>query len=133
MDGHIKNIKLPLNFVAPNFPKNLQMAKVKKPVKMLPIIKFYLIVYNILSFYGWGALLYRTVDHLLVTQDPYTTQQQVGHLTSVIQSVAILEVMTANSGLSLCFGPCKIIRFYHHHASSFKIIHCLGSLVSIPS
>jgi hypothetical protein len=64
----------------------------KKNVKVLPIIKFYLIAYNFLSCYGWLAVLYQTIDHLLLTNDYEGVYPVVVQLLQVVQTAAILEV-----------------------------------------
>lgn len=71
-----------------------------KTVKMLPILKFWLILYNILSAFGWGVVLYRLIDHLIISDGNYSASyKMVGQLLAVVQTCAILEVFHAVIGL----------------------------------
>ncbi|KAJ3339370.1 hypothetical protein HDU91_001032, partial [Kappamyces sp. JEL0680] len=72
----------------------------KKNVKVLPIIKFYLIAYNFLSCYGWLAVLYQTIDYLLLNNGHYQgVYPVVGKLLQVVQTAALLEVVHATIGI----------------------------------
>jgi very-long-chain (3R)-3-hydroxyacyl-CoA dehydratase len=78
------------------------MAKVdkKKEVKVLPILKLWLIVYNFMSCYGWGSVLYQLTDHLITSEGEYQgSYQLISQLLVVVQTCALLEVVHASVGL----------------------------------
>ncbi|KAI8924311.1 tyrosine phosphatase-like protein [Entophlyctis helioformis] len=66
-------------------------AKAPKPLS--PLIQGWLVLYNIASLVGWGAVLVQLVQSLVETQGDFTeSYAAVGPLVTIVQACAILEI-----------------------------------------
>merc|ERR1712063_13518 len=62
-------------------------------MRQSPVVKFYLIAYNLILTLGWGFILFNVIQSAIAQDPPESLWGKVGDALIIFQNAAILEVI----------------------------------------